>query len=1559
MAADGSTRKRRRVIAGAKGGEATSRTPIEAPDSLISLAQARILDLISEGPIYGFVHGTGKKMLRDVYLDETPVTNPDGSFNFKNVIVDSRLGTQTQSPMKGFPSVENEIAVNVELTAASPFVRAINNTELDALRVMVSANALTQQDLTTGDLSGYRVQYAIDIKTDAGAYVEVINGAFDGKASTKYQRSHRIDLPAATSSWSLRVRRLTADTLDSNINDTTMIDSYTEIIDAKFRYPMSAYAGVIVDAAQFRSIPTRGYYIMGRVVQVPTNYNAFTRVYTGTWDGTFKSSWTNNPAWVYYDMVTHARYGLGHIVSASLIDKWALFGIAQYCDELVPTGEPLRLAVTTGSTSISVSATDNSFNRATGSFITDGFLAGDQVTVSGFAASNNNGRGIISEVTATKMIMTYEMDLTTAAAAAGKTIVTAVPTEPRFAASIYLQRQEEAFKVLSDLASIFRGISYWAGGAIVPVCDMPTDPSYVYTNANVKDGKFTYQGSGRRARHTVCLVSWSDPTDFGRTKVEYVDDPVGIARYGVQTTQINAIGCTSQGTARRLGRWLLLSERLLTDTCTWEVGLEGTVAVPGQIVRVADAKRAGRRIGGRVHSATLTTLTVDALSTPPPVNGDTLIMIKPDGTSIDRAITSVNVGTKTLGFATLGAGNVPVVGSPWATESASLMTQLFRVISVIEAKGSDTLSFELTGLEHDPSIFGAVDFGDALDKRRISGIAPPVQVPPTGLVISATPRAGSVLAQTFLTAHWNKAVGAVSYEIQWKGNARNWTPLQRVTGLSTQYDQGFSGKWQFRVIAIGANKRRSVPAYSSTLDVLDQTLQPTSVQDASDQAAAAAADAAAAMAEINAQASDNVLSKVEKKATITNYNTIINDKAGIDAEATNLGITTEKTNYDASITALTAYLNTLSPAWNDQTQNTPIVGSTYKSKWNDVYSKRQIVLNKIYNVQKSLSDTAQTTANTAITTANAAAADLSNMASDNVLSVVEKKRVINDWNVAVAEKAGISAQAVKYDLDADLTAYNSAYSALQTYLGTLTSPVAWNNLTNITNVVGTTFRSKWADYYQAKVVILQHIADVVMYGADYVPGENLAPNPNFTYNRLGMATNVYKAVNVALCDGWYVYPTSGGITQDAENGVLWNGTQIRCRIYGQTALAAGASRLSAFWAPNIPVQAGKSYEFGFTVTNSFNGSIPGTIDARTRASVHFYDSSGAAVGTWTAVITTLDNAANRGSGTYKGIVKVPTGISAAFMRPDFGAAVTNNAGTAYTHATSILLDAGFSNVWIRKLEDLTIPGSGYQIGDQRNLTPVRTGSTGSRWSGAAITFTIPTTGSPASVAFNVASGSLVAGSASIAYNASSGNVNQARSTTVTYYLYYIDADYSGGAKTLNITTNAANISNSDDRMWIGDAVVTTPVLGTGGSGGGGGGGSCVCSDMFIDRRLAGDINELDSIDIIDQAGVVSQSVTGNQLRISASYRIETESGIAVSAGETTPMTLQDGTSKFIGEMLGEQVLVDDNGTIRWEQVTKCDFIGNKLVSHISVGGSSYFAGERVGRRIATHNSLKP
>ncbi|EUM46585.1 phage protein [Enterobacter sp. MGH 37] len=320
-----------------KGGSNQTRTPVEAPDSIQSIARAKVLIALGEGEFAGGLDA------KNIFLGDsssyTPLQNADGSYNFNNVKYEFRSGTQDQDYIQGFPGIENELQVSYELKQAVPYVRAVSNTQLSALRIRLGWPTLLLQK-NNGDKVGTRVEYAIDLSVDGGPYETVVNGAVDDKTTSLYERSHRVNLPKASTGWQLRVRRITPDSTSVNIVDTMRVVAVTEIIDAKLRYVNTALLYVEFDAKQFpNGIPQVVCNPKGRIIRVPDTYDPETRTYSGTWEGVFKWAWTDNPAWIYYDIILNERFGLGQRIDATQIDKWELYRIAQYCDQLVPDGK--------------------------------------------------------------------------------------------------------------------------------------------------------------------------------------------------------------------------------------------------------------------------------------------------------------------------------------------------------------------------------------------------------------------------------------------------------------------------------------------------------------------------------------------------------------------------------------------------------------------------------------------------------------------------------------------------------------------------------------------------------------------------------------------------------------------------------------------------------------------------------------------------------------------------------------------------------------------------------------------------------------------------------------------------------------------------------------------------------------------------------------------------------------------------------------------------------------------------------------------------------------------
>lgn len=309
-------------------------TPYEAPDSLRSAQKLRAIGLISLGPIKGPAN-----KWKDTYFDNTPIQNANGvddndtgSFNFTNTEIQYNLGYQDQKPLEGFEASEREVSVGAEVKQQHPITRSVIDPDVTRLRLTIGINALISQN-DQGDTNGTSVDFQILINsTPRGTY------QIEGKSSSRFYRSYIIDdLPPKP--FTVTVKRVTADSKSQRLQNGTHWVSYTEIIDTKLSYPNMAIVGIKTDSRYNPNFPNINFLLYGRIIKIPTTYNPETRTYApGLWRGDFKMGWTNNPAWIFYDLITDKLAGLGQRIGDYGIDKFQLYEIAKYCDELVDDG---------------------------------------------------------------------------------------------------------------------------------------------------------------------------------------------------------------------------------------------------------------------------------------------------------------------------------------------------------------------------------------------------------------------------------------------------------------------------------------------------------------------------------------------------------------------------------------------------------------------------------------------------------------------------------------------------------------------------------------------------------------------------------------------------------------------------------------------------------------------------------------------------------------------------------------------------------------------------------------------------------------------------------------------------------------------------------------------------------------------------------------------------------------------------------------------------------------------------------------------------------------------
>ena len=600
------------------GGAATP--SYEAPNTLNSAQSLRIVDAVCEGEIRGFANGNDAPW-KSVFLNDTPVQNADGSFNFKGLAGFFLRGTPDQPYIPGFDVSERTVAVSAEVKKSTPIVRAVTDKLVGRLRVTLGVDRNFQVQGNGDTLAAHTVLRVELVNKDGVRAVESVT--FSERAGGVYYQDVLFDqLPEAP--FNIRVSRLTDDSASDKTGNKTYFASFVEMIDAKLSYPHTVLAALSVDSDQFgNSVPRRNYLLDGMLVNVPSNYDPDTREYAGSvWDGSFKKAWTNNPAWVFYDVLTQPRYStLARRLKAADIDKWTLYQIAKYCDELVD----------------------------------DGF--------------------------------------------GGK--------EPRFVCNAYLSEKRQAAELLTDLASVFRGLPVWDGRRFSVVMDADADAVAQYANSNVKDGLFTYSGAAFKSISTAVMVQYVDKYDGYRTKTEYVQDDEAVRRYGLNVRQVAAFGCDSRGQAARFGAWMLQTGLRQQDAVSFTVGREGLRHLPYDVVRIMDNDYAGADFSGRLKAVSGLTVTLDR-----PVEAEIGSRFSVEANGV---LQTLEVMAKPAADRLeLSAALQAAAGDVWVLQGR-VKARLYRVVSSKENTADGT--FTVSALRHDPQKYGVVDGWAKFDRE--------------------------------------------------------------------------------------------------------------------------------------------------------------------------------------------------------------------------------------------------------------------------------------------------------------------------------------------------------------------------------------------------------------------------------------------------------------------------------------------------------------------------------------------------------------------------------------------------------------------------------------------------------------------------------------------------------------------------------------------------------------------------------------------------------------------------------------------------------------------------
>ena len=717
--------------------------PYRAPDTLHSRSFATIQDLFSEGEIEGFAtaskegrtKGTAAYLQaakKDVFIDDTPVlkasadsTNPqETDFNFAEVGFDTRFGTNNQTRLPGIPAeTRSPSAVNVTVTTSSPVTRQVTNTDVDAVVITLTWPAI-QIFEDDGDIRGDTVEYKIQVQYNSGGYTDVITPDNGGSVSGRTADAYARDHRINIDGAFPVDFRVVRVTADSTSNERVNAFEFTSIQE-------------VIDTAS--TYPDSAYCALRldskQFNSIPTRKYRLRGIKVKIPGA--GASGTGTPT---VDNET------GRIIYPSGYIFNGVMGAAVYTN--CPAMCLLDLLTNTR------------------------YGLGEHITESNL--------DLFSFVAASKYANTLVSDL-------------AGGFEARFSCNVNIQSPKEAFAAINELAGVMRCMPIWSAGSITITQDKDTFASYLFNLSNVGVEGFNYQGTSLKQRHAVISVSYFN-MDSREIDFEIVgddgttEDNLRQQKYGSAIKQVKAFACTSRAQAQRLGRAILFAEQNESETVTFSTSIDaGVVVRPGAVIEINDPVRAGARRGGRVISATTTTITIDASSdTLMPSISDTpeISVVLEDGTveigtisNISGAVITVNsvkkVDTEGVQVTQSTFSSAPIANSPYLISSSSLQTQLFRVISVVE---EDDVGYVITALSYVANKYAFIESGATLATRTVS-LLTALKDPPTNLVAEEKIVVLNNVARTKLIVTWEPVEGVSQYLVSYRLGSGNFVSV--------------------------------------------------------------------------------------------------------------------------------------------------------------------------------------------------------------------------------------------------------------------------------------------------------------------------------------------------------------------------------------------------------------------------------------------------------------------------------------------------------------------------------------------------------------------------------------------------------------------------------------------------------------------------------------------------------------------------------------------------------------------------------------------------------------
>ena len=724
-------------------------TPVEAADSLFSNNIAHILDILSEGEIEGIVGGK-----KGIFYNEVPLEGPNGEQNFQGVVIAGNNGTPDQPALPGFDDVRSSVSVSQDLPYGTyKTISFPNGGDVTAIAVTVAASNFFEVT-KDGDTVGTSVSFDIERSQNGGSFEIIYNGRISGKQADEYTVDYRIPITDPSGNTAVRIKRTKPTSTSLKINDAIKFKSYTKIVEHRFSYPNLATYGHIIDAKQFgNQLPSRQYRARGILCRIPHNYDPVTRAYTGPFNGTFTAKvggkrYTNNPVYVFYEIVTNRRYGLGKFFDESLLDIPSLYMAAKWCDEMV-----------------------------------------------------SNGRGGM---------------------------------EPRWTCNTVINTRGEAFNLLKELVSAFRGSLFWMQAKLWAVGDQPREPVKLVTNANVLQGRFMYSGESNRKRFSVYNIAWNDPDLLFRRSIETVEDPALIREFGYKPTDYGAFACSSPSQARRVGRAMIYAQENEDQIVSYKSSFDHMAVdgggpdgvAPGDLVLIADKARGNAVAGGRIKSTVGSTVTLDRKVD---ASGAGTIWIEHVDGGIEWLTCTYDQDIVTL---TENATRASAPGDVFILIANGFSPEPYVVLK-ISREGQNVLG--IAAVKYDEGRYAAIYGEQNIDPKRYMSLPSIKTVQPVASVrVDENYITGVDVYARVLDISWPAPTDPLySYvTVSYSKDNDNWITLPNASGNTARIPDAREGHYQFQVSVInraGLSSRAVYYEYVVGAVPDDTVLQPGSI----------------------------------------------------------------------------------------------------------------------------------------------------------------------------------------------------------------------------------------------------------------------------------------------------------------------------------------------------------------------------------------------------------------------------------------------------------------------------------------------------------------------------------------------------------------------------------------------------------------------------------------------------------------------------------------------------------------------------------------------------------